>query len=68
VSINNTVEIFNLLKNHPSPIISESGIKNEEDAKFIYDKTGIKTFLIGESLLISDNPTEKMRKIIQLIQ
>ena len=68
ISIDNTISIFEILKSHKSPLISESGIKNENDAKYIYEKTGIKNFLIGESLLISDNPTEKMRKIIQLIQ
>jgi indole-3-glycerol phosphate synthase len=31
------------------------GIKDEKDAKYIYEKTGIKNFLIGESLLKSDN-------------
>ena len=68
VSINNTISIFEILKNHNSPLISESGIKNEDDAKYIYDKTGIKNFLIGESLLKSDNPSELMRKLMQIIQ
>jgi len=48
--------------------ISESGIKNEDDAKYIYEKTGIKNFLIGESLLKSDKPDELMRKLIQISQ
>ena len=43
--------------------ISESGIKNEDDAKYIYEKTGIKNFLIGESLLKSDKPDEFNAKI-----
>jgi indole-3-glycerol phosphate synthase len=68
VSINNTVSIFEILKNHRGPLISESGIKNENDAKFIYEKTGIKNFLIGESLLKSDNTSELMKKFIQIIQ
>ena len=68
VSINNTVSIFEILKNHKSPLISESGIKNENDAKYIYDKTGIKNFLIGESLLKSDNLAALMKKIIQINQ
>ena len=68
ISINNTVSIFNILKNHKGPLISESGIKNENDAKYIYEKTGIKNFLIGESLLKSDNPAELMRKFTQIIE
>jgi indole-3-glycerol phosphate synthase len=68
VSINNTVSIFKILKNHKEPLISESGIKNEDDAKYIFEKTGIKNFLIGESLLKSDNPAKLMRKFNQIIQ
>ena len=66
ISINNTISIFDVVKDHKSPIISESGIKNENDAKYIYDKTGIKNFLIGESLLSSDNPAALIKKIIQI--
>ena len=68
VSLNNTISIFEIIKTHKGPIISESGIKNENDAKYIYDKTGIKNFLIGESLLKSDNPGELMKKLIQINQ
>ena len=68
ISINNTISIFEILKSHKSPLISESGIKNENDAKYIYEKTGIKNFLIGESLLKSDNPAALMQKIIQISQ
>jgi indole-3-glycerol phosphate synthase len=68
VSINNTVSIFEILKEHKGPLISESGIKNENDAKYIFEKTGIKNFLIGESLLKSNNPGELMRKFTQIVQ
>ena len=68
ISINNTISIFDVVKDHKSPIISESGIKNENDAKYIYEKTGIKNFLIGESLLSSDNPAALIKKIIQINQ
>ena len=68
ISINNTISIFDVVKDHKSPIISESGIRNENDAKYIYDKTGIKNFLIGESLLSSDNPAALIKKIIQIYQ
>ena len=68
ISINNTISIFETVKNHQGPIISESGIKNENDVKYIYDKTVIKNFLIGESLLSSDNPAGLIKKIIQINQ
>ncbi len=68
ISINNTISIFETLKEHKGPIISESGIKNETDAKYIYEKTGIKNFLIGESLLKSNNPAELLKKFTQIIQ
>ena len=68
ISINNTISIFEILKDHKGPLISESGIKDENDAKYIYEKSGIKNFLIGESLLKSDNPAALMKKFTQIIQ
>ena len=68
ISINNTISIFETIKSHQGPIISESGIKNEDDVKYIHDKTGIKNFLIGESLLSSDNPAALMNKIVKINQ
>ncbi len=49
--INTTYDIHNILKRHDGPLISESGIKNKEELLEIKNKTNIKTFLIGESLL-----------------
>ena len=68
VSINNTLSIFEVVKSHKEPLISESGIQNEDDAKFIISNTGIKNFLIGESLLRSDNPIDLMKRLIQITQ
>ena len=49
--INTTFDIHDVLVNHPSPLISESGIKTKEELLELSNKTSIKTFLIGESLL-----------------
>ena len=49
--INTTYAIHDMLINHTGPLISESGIKTKEDLLDLNDKTKIKTFLIGESLL-----------------
>ena len=49
--LNTTYDIYNILSNHSSPLISESGIKTKEELLSLESKTKIKTFLIGESLL-----------------
>ena len=49
--INTTFDIHNVLINHSGPLISESGIKSKEELLSLSNKTSIKTFLIGESLL-----------------
>ena len=49
--INTTYDIHSVLIKHSGPLISESGIKNKDDLLDIKNKTNIKTFLIGESLL-----------------
>ena len=49
--LNTTYDIYNVLSNHSSPLISESGIKTKEELISLENKTEIKTFLIGESLL-----------------
>ena len=49
--INTTYDIYDVVKTHKGPLISESGIKNKEDLLDLNNKTSISTFLIGESLL-----------------
>ena len=49
--LNTTYDIYNVLINHQGPLISESGIKTKHELLELSDKTSIKTFLIGESLL-----------------
>ena len=49
--INTTFDIHDVLVNHKGPLISESGIKSKEELLELSNKTSIKTFLIGESLL-----------------
>ena len=55
--INTTYDIHNVLNNHQGPLISESGIKTKDELLDLKNKTSIKTFLIGESLLknLSEN-------------
>ena len=55
--INTTFDIHDVLVSHSGPLISESGIKTKEELLELSNKTSIKTFLIGESLLknLNDN-------------
>jgi len=49
--LNTTYDIHEVLINHQEPLISESGIKTKDELLELSNKTTIKTFLIGESLL-----------------
>ena len=49
--INTTFDIHDVLVDHSGPLISESGIKTKNELLEVSNKTSIKTFLIGESLL-----------------
>ena len=49
--INTTYDIYDVVKSHKGPLISESGIKNKAELLELNNKTSINTFLIGESLL-----------------
>jgi indole-3-glycerol phosphate synthase len=66
ISLDNSVKIQKKLTSHKGPIISESGIKNKIDAQYIYDKTGIKNFLIGESLLVSGEIEKSINEILSI--
>ena len=55
--LNTTFDIHDVLVSHTGPLISESGIKTKDELLELSNKTSIKTFLIGESLLknLKDN-------------
>jgi len=66
VSLNTTVELSKILVSHKNPLISESGIKSAENLKFLIEKTNIHNFLIGESLLKSENIGLKLREFTEI--
>ena len=66
VSLENSVRIKKKLNLHKGPLVSESGIKSKKDAQYIYDNTGIKNFLIGESLLASSEPSRLIKDILSI--
>ena len=66
VSLDNSIIIKKKLTSHKGPLISESGIKNQKDVQYIYDNTGIKNFLIGESLLASGETNKLIKEILSI--
>tara|TARA_B110000495_G_scaffold29640_1_gene22496 strand:- start:206 stop:1000 length:795 start_codon:yes stop_codon:yes gene_type:complete len=66
ISIENTLNIYKTVQYHQGPVIAESGIKNAADALYIYNKTGIKNFLIGESLLASSETEKLIKEILSI--
>ena len=66
VSLNTSVNLSKILHSHKNPLISESGIQSTEEIKFLIQKAKIYNFLIGESLLISDDIGSKLKKFTQI--
>jgi indole-3-glycerol phosphate synthase len=66
ISLDNSIKIQKKLISHKSPLLSESGIKNRKDAQYIYDNTGIKNFLVGESLLSSEEPSKLIKELLSI--
>tara|TARA_Y100001970_G_C14234983_1_gene861267 strand:- start:1179 stop:1964 length:786 start_codon:yes stop_codon:yes gene_type:complete len=63
VNINNTVNLIKQVPKHFT-IIGESGIKNYSDIE-IYNQNGVYNFLIGESLLKSQNIDIKFKELLK---
>ena len=66
ISLDNSINKKKKLTSHKGPLVSESGIRNQKDAQYIYDQTGIKNFLIGESLLSATKPEELIKEILSI--
>ncbi len=58
----------NILENHEKtrPILSESGIESAEDIQFL-KKCGADAFLVGSSLMKSENIEENVKKMVNAI-
>jgi len=61
ISLETSVKLSKILKPHKFPLISESGINSTNDLNFIIKNAKIYNFLIGESLLKSQNIAEKLK-------
>jgi len=66
VSLNKSVELSKILNSHKNPIISESGINSSSNIKYIIENSKIYNFLIGESLLKSDDIGLKLRELVKI--
>ncbi len=65
-SLNTSVILSKILNNHKNPLVCESGIHSAEEANFIIKETKIYNFLIGESLLASDDIGAKLKQFTQI--
>ena len=66
ISLDTSVKLSKILNSHKNPLISESGIVSAENVKFIIDNAKIHNFLIGESLLKSQNIGLKIKELSQI--
>ena len=64
--ISTTLELSRIVASHQNPIISESGFNSSKDVKEIVKKTGIKNFLIGESLLKNIGGSSLLKEIAKI--
>ncbi len=66
VSIDTSVKIAEILKSHENPIVSESGFHSAEEVNFVIKNCNVKNFLIGESLLTSDDIGAKLKNFTEI--
>jgi len=62
--INNTINLYKKFNLKNRVVISESGFNSKKDILHICKNTNIKTFLIGESLIKSNNIKNKIRSFL----
>ena len=66
ISLDTSVKLSKILDSHKNPLICESGIYSPKDIKFIIENAKIHNFLIGESLLKSQDISAKLRNFTQI--
>jgi indole-3-glycerol phosphate synthase len=62
--IDNTINLYKKFNLKKRVVVSESGINSKIDILHICKKTNIRTFLIGESLIKSQNIKEKISSFL----
>ena len=66
ISLNTSVNLSKILIPHRNPLVVESGIHSAADINFIIKNTKITNFLIGESLLKSNDIGAKLKEFTQI--
>jgi len=66
VSLDTTVELVRILDSHKNPLLCESGIHSADDIEYIIENTSVYNFLIGESLLKSNDIALKLKQLTQI--
>jgi indole-3-glycerol phosphate synthase len=65
ISLDTSVKLSQILNSHKNPLICESGIHSIENMKYVLQNSDIRNFLIGESLLKSENIAIRLREFTQ---
>ena len=66
ISLDTSVKLAKILTSHKNPIISESGFHSTDEIVFVTQNSDIKNFLIGESLLTSEDIGSKLKQFTQI--
>ena len=66
ISLNTSVNLSKILNSHKNPLVCESGIHSHKEIKFIIENANIYNFLIGESLLKSQDIGSKLKEFTQI--
>ena len=66
ISLNTSVNLSKILNSQKNPLVCESGIHSHKEIKFIIENANIYNFLIGESLLKSQDIGSKLKEFTQI--
>ena len=66
ITLNTSVNLSKILNSHKNPLVCESGIHSHKEIKFIIENANIYNFLIGESLLTSQDIGSKLKEFTQI--
>ena len=66
ISLNTSVKLSKILAAHKNPLVCESGIHSPDNVRFIIDNAKIYNFLIGESLLKSQDIGLLLKQFTQI--
>jgi indole-3-glycerol phosphate synthase len=64
IDLNTTKEILKNNSTHGKVVVSESGIKTPKDLQFLRG-CGAKAFLIGSSIMLTENIEEKVKEFVE---